>query len=55
MIPPVLRSLLHVSTTDAVQSEALTGSLKKKLSCITLSEKISKGTACLDMNNDNYL
>lgn len=55
MTPPLLRSLLHLSTTDAVQSEPVTGSLRKKLSCVSLSEKIWKGTAWLDMNNDNYL
>ena len=55
LIPPLLRSVLHLSTTDAVQSEALAGSLREKLSRLSLSEKILLGIACLDMNNDKYL
>jgi hypothetical protein len=54
MIQPLLRSVLHLSTTDAVQSEELARSLRETLSCISLSEKISQGTACLDLNNDKY-
>jgi hypothetical protein len=52
MTPSLLRSVLHLYATDAVQSEALAGSLREKLACICLSEKISQRTACLDMNND---
>jgi len=52
MTPSLLRSVLHLYATDAVQSEALAGSLREKLACISLSEKISQRTACLDMNND---
>lgn len=55
MIPPLFRSVLHLSTTDAVQSEALALSLRAKLSCFSLSEMVSKGTTCLDMNNYKYL
>jgi len=40
MIPPLLRSVLNLSTTDALQSETLTGSLREKLSSFSLSEKI---------------
>lgn len=44
MTPSLLRSVLHLSATDAVQSEALAGSLREKLACISLSVKISQGT-----------